>query len=97
MSNTSIQCIESQPGRNPRHSPPGFFYKIIFFSEVTKTEFTIIVIVFFTEHVIQTSKGQEGCFDGARNGSAKIVGSQGALLMHYGKVEAGLHYVHTFW
>ena len=41
----------SQPGTNPRHPPPDFFYDIIFFSEATHIESTITIMVLFIEHV----------------------------------------------
>ena len=77
----TFSAQRSQPGREPRHSPPGFFYGIIFFSEATLTEFTITIMVYFIEHFVLSGKGPDRCFDGTRAGSARygVVKAGGAL------------------
>ena len=48
----AINAQRNQPSGNLRRSPPAFVYDFLFFSRVSNTEFTIMIVIFFIEHVI---------------------------------------------
>ncbi len=68
---TSLHCTEEPARRRSSSLTTCLFYDLIFFSRVTNTDFTVTIIAFFIEHVMQTCKGRDGCLDGSRTGSAR--------------------------